>query len=121
MENEHFYNLHSDLCKTISHPKRQYILNILRSNELTVNELVAKTGISQSNLSQHLALLRNRGVLTARQEGIKVHYSIANPKILQAIDLMSEALREILSSQNQTLRPTPDPQDEKKETLGWKN
>lgn len=94
-----FYCLHSDLCKTLSNPKRQEILDCLRDRELTVSELVAATDINQANLSQHLAILRAKGIVSARREGNNVHYSIVNPKIIKAFDLISEVLQEALASQ----------------------
>jgi DNA-binding transcriptional ArsR family regulator len=104
MKRKDFYTIHSDVCKTLSNPKRQEILDNLRQKEMTVNELVKKTGISQANLSQHLAILRTKGIVSDRREGINVHYSIANPKIIKAFDLISEVLQEALSSQSKTIK-----------------
>lgn len=103
MIKKEFYCLHSDLCKTLSNPKRQEILDTLRKKELTVNELVEKIGISQANLSQHLAILRAKGIVTSRREGINVYYSISNPKIIKAFDLISEVLQEAIASQSKTV------------------
>ncbi|MFA5866408.1 MAG: metalloregulator ArsR/SmtB family transcription factor [Actinomycetota bacterium] len=89
-----FYCLHSELCKTLANPKRQEILDILRNGEKTVNDLVALTGIPQANLSQHLAILRTKGVLANRRQGANVFYGVANPKIIQAFDLITEVLQE---------------------------
>ena len=102
MKKKDFYHLHSDVCKTLSNPKRQEILDNLRTKELTVNELVKATGISQANLSQHLAILRAKGIISARREGIHVYYSISNPKIIKAFDLISDVLKDALSSQSKT-------------------
>lgn len=104
MEKKDFYKLHSDFCKTISNPKRQEILDALRENESTVNELAEKTGMSQSNLSQHLAILRSKGILQTRRDGTHVCYSIANKKIIKAYDLVSQVLMESLASQNKTIK-----------------
>lgn len=100
---KNFYVMHSDLCKMLSHPKRQAILDALRGQELTVSELIQRTGISQSNLSQHLGLLRSKGVLKIRRESHRVFYSISNLKIVQAFDLISEMMQEILTAQNRTV------------------
>jgi ArsR family transcriptional regulator len=70
---------------------------------MTVSELVKKTGISQANLSQHLAILRTKGVVRARRKGNNIYYSIANPKIIEAYDLISEVLRDAISSRNKTV------------------
>ncbi len=89
-----FYCLHSELCKTLANPKRQEILDILRNGEKTVNELVEMTGIPQANLSQHLAILRTKGVLANRRQGANVYYGVANFKIIQAFDLITEVMQE---------------------------
>ncbi len=99
MDKENFYLFHADVCKTISNPRRQAILDALREKELTVNEIAEKTGISQANLSQHLAILRSKGVLLSRKQGNHVFYSISTPKIMKAYDLISEAIKEILQEQ----------------------
>ncbi len=104
MEKKDFYKLHSEFCKTISNPKRQEILDALREKETTVNELIEKTGISQSNLSQHLAILRSKGIVHARRDGTNLYYSITNKKIIKAYDLISQVLMESLASQNKTVK-----------------
>jgi DNA-binding transcriptional ArsR family regulator len=92
-----FYCLHSDLCKTLANEKRQRILDALRDGELGVSELQTRTGIPQATLSQHLAILRTKGVVLSRREGSRVNYSIANRKIIQAFDLISEVMAEQLN------------------------
>lgn len=104
MNKKDFYIIHSDVCKTLANPKRQEILDNLREKEMTVNEIVEKTGISQANLSQHLAILRTKGIVTSRRDGINVYYSITNLKIIQAFDLISQVLDDSLASQTKTVR-----------------
>ncbi len=104
MKRKDFYHIHSDVCKTLSNPKRQEILDNLRQKEMTVTELVNVTGISQANLSQHLAILRTKGIVSDRRDGINVYYSISNPKIIKAFDLISEVLQDALSSQSETVK-----------------
>lgn len=70
---------------------------MLRNGEKTVSELMNLAGISQTNLSQHLAILRQRGVVTTRKEGTCIYYKTTNPKIIQACDLMRSVLLERLS------------------------
>jgi ArsR family transcriptional regulator len=96
MNDTEFYCLHSDLCKTLANAKRQMILGSLRDRELTVSELQQLTKIPQATLSQHLAIMRSRGVVRARRAGSRVHYSITNPKLIQAFDLITEVMRETL-------------------------
>jgi len=104
MEKKEFYLLHSDVCKTLANPKRQEILDCLRKEDMTVNALVKKTGISQANLSQHLAILRSKGIVSTQREGIHVFYSLSNAKIIQAFDLISEVLQDSLRAQSKTVK-----------------
>lgn len=78
----------------LSNSIRLEILDILQRGEKTVSELVAATGLRQANLSQHLAIMRQRWVVLARKEGANVYYRIANPKIIQACELIREVLFE---------------------------
>lgn len=88
------YVYHAEMCKVLSHPKRLGVINILRDKEMTVNELSQKLGLSQANLSQHLAMMRERHILAFRKEGSMVYYRIANPSLLKAFDLLREILYE---------------------------
>lgn len=104
MKKENFYTLHADMCKTISNPRRQAILDTIRDGEMTVSELIEKTGISQANLSQHLAILRSKGVVRTRRDGNNVHYSISNLKIIEAYDLISEVLEDSATSRERAIK-----------------
>jgi len=112
MKNMDFYALHSDVCKTLANPKRQMILDQLREREMTVNELVDLTGITQANLSQHLAILRSKGIVSTRRQGINVFYSIADPKIIKAFDLISDMIKDTLKSQTETVKSAIRPGEE---------
>ena len=103
MDPNDFYCLHSELCKTLANATRQHIIDLLREGELTVGDIVSRTGGSQANVSQHLALMRAKGIVNARREGSYAYYSIANRKIFQAFDLISEVMRESLESRNRTV------------------
>jgi len=65
---------------------------------MSVTELAGALEISQSNLSQHLALMRERGILITRRKGLNVYYALSNPKIIQACDLMRQVLLEHLET-----------------------
>ena len=92
-----FYCMHSELCKTLANDKRQMILGALRAEELSVGELVERTDIAQANLSQHLSIMRAHGVVRTRKEGTRVFYSISNPKLITAFDLITEVMQETMS------------------------
>lgn len=91
------YELHADVCKTLANPKRLEILNALRDSEMTVSELTDLVGVRKANVSQHLAVMRQAGILTTRREGVNIYYRIANPKVIKACDLMREVLLEQLA------------------------
>ena len=88
--------LQAELCKSLSDPKRLYIIQELREGERTVNELSEILGIKQSNTSQHLAILRKTGIISPRKEGSTVYYKLVNPKIAVACDLVHEVIAEHL-------------------------
>src|SRR4030042_3653567 len=88
------------ICKPLAAPKRLMILHELRDREKSVGQLVSDLDLPQANVSQHLAILRERGIVTTRREGTTIFYSLAHPKIGQACDLVREVLADQLS-QNQ--------------------
>jgi ArsR family transcriptional regulator len=88
------YELQSEVCKTLASPKRIEILNALKDGEKTVSELVDILGVPKANVSQHLAVMRHRGILKSRREGINMYYSVSNMKVIEACILMKEVLVE---------------------------
>ncbi len=86
------YRLHAEMCKVFTSPKRVEILNLLRAREFSVNELAEKAGIPQSNVSQHLALLKGRDIVKTRREGSRIYYSLADKRISAAFDIIREML-----------------------------
>jgi len=95
------YELQAEISKTLAHPLRIAILHYLRDGEKTVNELTETLGASQSNISQHLALLRQRQIVKTRKEGSTVYYRVASPKISQACDMVREVLMEQLNQKQE--------------------
>jgi len=93
--------MHAEICKTLSNPIRLELLTKLRDGKKSVNELAALTGVRQATVSQNLAVLRQRGVVTTKREGINVYYDVANPKITQACNLMREVLFEHIAAMNE--------------------
>src|SRR5512146_1580940 len=88
------FELQAEICKTLTNPKRIEILNVLKNEEKTVSELVAALGASKANVSQHLAVMRHKGILTTRREGVNIYYRVSNPKVMEACSLMKEVLFE---------------------------
>ena len=96
--------MHADICKTLANPKRIEIINLLRSGEKSVAWLLQKTDLLKANLSQHLSVMRQRGIVKARKEGLEVFYRIANPKIIKACDLMREVLFEQMKENGEVFK-----------------
>ena len=92
------FKMHAEICKTLSNPIRLEILTKLRDGKKSVTEITSLTGVRQATVSQHLAILRQRGVVTTKREGINVYYDVANPKITKACDLIRELLFEHITA-----------------------
>ena len=80
----------SRALKAMSHPLRLMILCKLGEQESSVQDIVDNVGTSQSNISQHLAILRDKGILSARKSANKVFYKVSDLKTLQLIEMMRE-------------------------------
>lgn len=94
------YEMQAELCKTLSNPKRLEILDILKEEkEISVNRLAERLEIPKANTSQHLAVLRQAGVVATRKDGINVHYSLRSTKISEACSLTRAILLEKLEDQ----------------------
>ncbi len=101
------YNLQAQITKTLANPIRLAILHSLKNEEKSVNELTNILGISQSNLSQHLALLRQSGIVKTRKQGTSIFYSVTNPKINQACDTVREVLLDQLREKQELAKSYP--------------
>lgn len=84
--------LTATLCRALDDPKRLYLLYLLGSSPKNVGELCEALGVPQANASQHLGVLRERGIVQGRRSGNRVVYSLRHPKILDAIDLLREVM-----------------------------
>lgn len=81
--------------KAIAHPLRLKILCVLGAEEVCVQDIVEAVGTSQSNISQHLAILRDKGVLQTRKDANRVYYRICDQRTLQLIALMREVFCDV--------------------------
>jgi ArsR family transcriptional regulator len=76
--------------KAMSHPLRLKILCTLGDQEISVQDIVDQVGTSQSNISQHLAILRDKGILTSRKDANRVFYRVSDNRTLRLICMMRE-------------------------------
>jgi len=90
--------LHAHVCRGLADPKRLMIIDALRDGEVTVTDLVDALKIPQANVSQHLAVLRDKGLVSSRRDGQWAYYSLTSPKIIQAVDLLRAVMHEQLGA-----------------------
>ncbi|TAN84738.1 MAG: ArsR family transcriptional regulator [Gallionella sp.] len=76
--------------KAIAHPLRLKILCVLGDGEISVQDIVEQVGTSQSNISQHLAILREKGVLATRKDANRVYYRIGDLRTLKLVGMMRD-------------------------------
>ncbi|MHB8321748.1 MAG: ArsR/SmtB family transcription factor [Acidithiobacillus sp.] len=76
--------------KAMAHPLRLKVLCVLGSDEMSVQDIVSAVGTTQSNISQHLAILREKDILRARKDANKVYYRVGDPRTLRLISMMSD-------------------------------
>ena len=84
------------MCKALNDPKRLMILTFLGDSPKTVSDLVELLGSSQANVSQHLAVLRDRGLVRAVRDGSSVIYSLRHPRILDAVTILRTVMHDEL-------------------------
>jgi len=86
------HRVKADLFRTLGHPVRVRILEVLRSGERSVGELQAALGLDSSGTSQHLTVLRRQGLLDSRKEGTSVFYRVKDPRTHQLLEVARQVL-----------------------------
>lgn len=92
------------ICRAFAHPKRLQLLDLLGRGEERVSSLQKTLGISKANFSQHLAILKAAGVVTAHRNGRNVYCSLTLPEVRQACHLIREVLRSQIRRQHKMVR-----------------
>ena len=103
--------LHAGICSALADPRRILILYALHEKPSNVRDLTQELGMSQPAASRHLNLLRERGLVSAQREGQSVVYTLTDPRIIRALDLLRAVLASKLKSQA-ALAETVDVADE---------
>ena len=80
----------ANVFQALAHPTRIAIVEILRDGEISTRAIQDQLGVEQANLSQHLAILRSRDIVTSRKEGNHVFYSLRNKALIKVLDLMRQ-------------------------------
>ena len=98
------YQLKAEFFKTLGHPARIRVLELLSQREHAVAEMLPEVGIEPAHLSQQLAVLRRAGLVTARKEGSTVYYSLTSPHVAELLAVARRILTGVLSGQAEMLQ-----------------
>lgn len=93
----------SEIFKAMAHPTRLKIIYYLKDQERCVCEFSEEFSLEQSNISQHLAVLKRAGIVTSRRVGLNVHYRLTNPKFANLVDLLKDIVIEETRKENEYL------------------
>ena len=103
---EELYRLQAELCRGMAHPTRMRMLMSLKEGEKPVNELAKVVGVTQANASQHLAILRQFGLLSTRRDGSTIYYRISDNRITEACEIVRSCVGERLKKSQMVLAVT---------------
>ncbi|MQY21613.1 ArsR/SmtB family transcription factor [Nocardia macrotermitis] len=97
------YQMKAEFFKTLGHPVRIRVLELLSQRERTVAEMLAEIGVEAANLSQQLAILRRAGLVTGRREGLSVTYEITTPEVAELLAAARAILTGVVAGQAEAL------------------
>ena len=109
------YQAKAEFFKTLGHPARIRVLELLSQREYAVGEMLPEVGVEAASLSQQLAVLRRAGLVTFRKAGSTVYYALASPQVAELLRVARRILTEVLSGQVELLAdlqaaaPSPRP------------
>ncbi|WP_327635221.1 metalloregulator ArsR/SmtB family transcription factor [Kribbella sp. NBC_00482] len=97
------HQLKAEFFKTLGHPTRIRVLELLSEREMAVSELLPEVRLEASNLSQQLSVLRRAGLVSARRDGSQVYYSLTSPQVAELLAVARGILTSVLSDQVELL------------------
>ena len=98
---EEIFRLHAEICSGLADANRILILYTIQEKPLNVSELAEAISLPQPTVSRHLKVLRERGMVVATRQGQSVYYSLADDRIIKALDLLREVLASRLQDQSE--------------------
>lgn len=98
------FELQADVCLALGNPRRLQILNLLKEGERSVSSMLDVVAINKANMSQHLSVLKQKGLVLTRREGTTVYYRLASPRISEACSIMRDVLRETLQEKERIVQ-----------------
>jgi ArsR family transcriptional regulator len=90
---EQIYEMQVRICKAFANPSRLKMLDLLSKREMSVSDIQNELGITAANVSQHLAVLKNAGVVSTRRSGKQIFCSLTHPEVKTACSLIRDVLR----------------------------
>lgn len=102
----------AEFFKTLSHPARIRVLELLRDGKLSVGELIPKVGLEPSHLSQQLSALRRANIVNSRKKGSTVYYSIADHRIFELLEVAKQIITGSLTEARDLLEELESPSPE---------
>lgn len=96
--------LHAEMCQALADPKRIALLYTLDQGTQCVNDLAQALDVPQPTISYHLKILRERGLVVAQPDGTSVRYSLADERIVEALDMLRTILADMLARQAELMR-----------------
>ncbi len=97
------YQMKAEFFKTLGHPIRIRVLELLSEREQAVSEMLTEIGIEPANLSQQLAILRRAGLVVARREGLSVTYELTSPQVAELLVVARAILTGVVAGQAEAL------------------
>ena len=96
-------SVQADICKTFANPARLKIIKLLCGSEMNAADLIKGVKLSKANLSQHMAMLLNKGIAVSRKQGVNVYYALSDKKISMACTLMQEVAVDSIKRKHKVL------------------
>lgn len=96
--NDKILDLYASIFKTLAHPTRIKILKLLKNGPLCVCEIIEELQLEQSNVSQHLSILRNQGIISSYRNGLKMIYQVDIPEIYKIIEDANKVVKSQINS-----------------------
>jgi ArsR family transcriptional regulator len=103
------YRMKADFFKTLGHPARIRVLELLSERDYAVSEMLPEVGIEPANLSQQLSILRRTGLVTARREGLSVSYALTSPRVAELLTVARAILTGVVAGQAELLEELSEP------------
>ena len=95
--------LHRYVCEGVGDPKRLMLLYLVSQQPRNVTELTEMLDVAQPTVSHHLKILRERGLVTAERDGTSIYYSLGDPRILEAMNIMRSFVADLLAERANVL------------------